>query len=115
MIYLLIVYGLLRYFNQTLHDGGLPDPTGPLLPIFHHRPSYKSTTKLKLSLTENLHIVYASTQESLNVAIHMPCVIMHCAGRYQFKTAFTFLCLPLIAMSNVLHVSVLHLPVSVAK
>ena len=81
VIYLSIAYGLLRYFKQTLCDSGLPDPTGPLLHIFHHRLSYKPTTKSKLSATENLCIVYASTQQSLNVTIHMPCVNMHCTGR----------------------------------
>ena len=45
VIYLIIVYELLRYIKQTLCDGSLPDPTGPLLHIFHHRPSYKPTTK----------------------------------------------------------------------
>ena len=73
----------MRYFKQTLCDGGLPDPTGPLLPVFHHRPSYKPTTKSKLNPTEKVHIVYACTQQSLNVAIHMPCVNMHCTGSYQ--------------------------------
>ena len=53
VIYLSIVYGLLRYFKQTLCDGGLPDATEPLLPIFHHQPSYMPTAKSKDSLNKN--------------------------------------------------------------
>ena len=93
VIYLVIVYGLLtppEVIQQTLHDGGLPDLTGPLLPIFHHRPSYKPGTKSKLSPIENLHIVYACTQQSLNVAVHMSCVNMHCIGRYQLEVVLHF-------------------------
>ena len=30
VVYLLIVYGLVRYFKQNSRDGGLLNPTGPL-------------------------------------------------------------------------------------
>ena len=35
VMYLFIVHGLLRYFKKNLHDGSLPNPTGPL-PVLHH-------------------------------------------------------------------------------
>ena len=38
VVYLLIVYGSLRYFKRNSRDGGLRNPTGPL-PVFYHRPA----------------------------------------------------------------------------
>ena len=52
VIYLLIVYGLLRYFKQNQHNNGLLNPSGPL-PIFHHKPSWHKKAKSKLSLIKN--------------------------------------------------------------
>ena len=59
VIYMLIVYGLLRYFKGNTHDSGLLNPTSPL-PVFHHRPSYAQ----KQSPCKLLS----------NVVIHMPCI-----------------------------------------
>ena len=53
-----IVYGLLRYYKHNWHDGGLPNPTGPL-PVFHHRPSYAQNTKSKLSLIKNPRVIHS--------------------------------------------------------
>ena len=56
-----------------------------------------------LSLTGNVHILNAGTQQSINVTIYMACVNMHCTGRYQLEMVFTLLHLPLIPMGNALH------------
>ena len=39
----------------------------------------------------------------LNVAIHMPCVNIHCAECYQLEMVFACAHLPPIAMGNTLH------------
>ena len=101
VIYLLIVYGLLRYFKQNLCDGGLPNPTGPL-PVFHHRPSFAQKGKSKLSPIKNPRDMHVHSSLS-NVAIHIPCINIHCAGRYQLEMVFVHARLPLIAMGNTLH------------
>ena len=44
---------MLKYFKWNLHDGGLPNPTGPL-PVFHHRPSYMQKPKPMFSPIKNL-------------------------------------------------------------
>ena len=96
MIYLLIVYGLLRYFKchyRNSHDGSLPNLTGPL-PIFHHRPSYMQKAMPKLILIKNPHD-----------CIHMPCVNIHRSGRWKwFLHVHTYLqllthCMDLTAFS----------------
>ena len=53
-VYLLIVYGLLRYFKQNSRDGSLLNPTGLLL-VFHHTPTYVQKAKSKLSPIKNPH------------------------------------------------------------
>ena len=80
VIYLLIVYGLLRYFKQNQHNDGLFKPTGPLS-IFHHKPSWHEKAKFKLSLIKNPRDVLAHNSLS-KVAITMPCITIHCAGHY---------------------------------
>ena len=84
VVYLLIVYGLLRYFKQNSCDGGLLNPTGPLS-IFHHRPSYAEKVKFKLTQVHCDRYVHNSLS---NVVIHMPCVNIHCAGHYQLEMVF---------------------------
>ena len=78
-IYLLIVYGLLRYFKRNSHDSGMLNPTGPLS-VFHHRPSYAQKAKFKPSPIKNSHDRHVHNSFS-NVVIHMPCVNIHCVGR----------------------------------
>ena len=80
VVYLLIVYGLLRYFKRNSCDGSLPNPTWPL-PVLHHRPSYTQKAKSKLSTIKNPYDRHIHNSLS-NVAIHMPCVNIHCAGHY---------------------------------
>ena len=71
VIYLLIVYGLLRYFKQNSRDSGLLiNFTGPL-PVFHHRRSYTQKAKSKLSPIRNPRDSHVHNSLS-NVAIHMP-------------------------------------------
>ena len=79
VIYLLIVYGLLRYFKRNSCDGGLLNPTEPL-PVFHHRASYAQKVKSKLSPIKNPSDRHIHNSLS-NVLIHMPCVNIHRAGR----------------------------------
>ena len=101
VIYLLTVYGLLRYFKQNSHDSSLLNPTGPL-PVFHHRPSYVQKVKFKLSPIKNPR--YRHVHNSLsNVVIHMPCINIHRAGHYQLEMVFLRVRLPRIAMGNTLH------------
>ena len=57
VIYLLIVYGLLRYFRRNSCDSGLFNPSGPL-PVSHHRPSCAQKAKSKLSPIKNPHYRY---------------------------------------------------------
>ena len=101
VIYLLIVYGLLRYFKRNLRDSGLLNPTGPL-PVFHHRPSYAQKAQSKLSPIKNPHDRHVHNSLS-NVVIHMPCVNIHRAGHYQLEIVFLRVRLPPIAMGNTLH------------
>ena len=83
-----------------MHDIGLSDLTGPLIPIFHHRRSYvQPNNKVQV---QSDSIIYAHTQQSLNVAIHMLYVNMHCAGCYQLELFFALFCLPLIVLDNAL-------------
>ena len=71
VIYLLIVYGLLRYFKRNSCDSGLLiNLTGPL-PVFHHRRSYTQKAKSKLSPIRNPRDRYVHNSLS-NVVIHMP-------------------------------------------
>ena len=79
VVYLLIIYGLLRYFKQNLRDGSLLNPTGLLL-IFHHTPTYAQKTKSKLSPIKNPHDRHVHNSFS-NIVIHLPCVNIHRAGR----------------------------------
>ena len=60
---------------------------------------YNPITKSKRSPTV---LLYAHTQQSLNVAIHMPYVNMRCAGCYQLELFFALFRLPLIVMGNAL-------------
>ena len=103
VVYLLIVYGLLRYFKQNLCDGGLLNPTGTL-PVFHHRPSYVQKAQSKLSPIKNPRIRYIHNSLS-NVVIHRPCINIHHAGHYQLEMVFLQLDahLPPIVMGNTLH------------
>ena len=78
VVYLLIVYGLLRYFKRNLRDGSLHYPTG-LLFIFHHRPSYVQKAQSKLSPIKNPCDKYVHNSLSY-VVIHMHCVNIHRAG-----------------------------------
>ena len=96
-----IVYGLLRYYKDNLHDGSLPNPTRPL-PVFHHRPSYAQNTKSKLSLIKNPCDIHVHNSLS-NVAIHMPWINIHHAGRYQLEMVFTCERLRPITMDNTIH------------
>ena len=89
IIYLLIAYG------RKLHDGGLPNPTGPL-PILHHRPSCMQIAKSKAQTNENPCGMHIHNSLS-NVAIHMPCVNMHLTGHYQLEMVFV---LPTIPMGD---------------
>ena len=66
-----------------MHDSGLSDLTGPLIHIFHHSRSYIQTNN-KVQAQSN-SVICAHTQQSLNVAIHMPYVNVHCAGCYQLE------------------------------
>ena len=79
VVYLLIVYGLLRYLKQKSRDGSLLNPTGLLL-IFHHTQTYAQKAKSKLSPIKNPRDRYVHNSLS-NVVIHLPCVNIHCAGR----------------------------------
>ena len=80
VVYLLIVYGLLRYFKRNSCDSGLLNLTRPL-PVFrHHRPSYVQKAKSKLSPIKNPCDKYVHNNRS-NVVSHMHCVNIHCAGR----------------------------------
>ena len=101
VIYLLIVYGLLRYFKQNSCDSGLLSPTGSL-PVFHHRPSYAQKAKSKLSPIKNPRDRHVHNSLS-NVIIHMPCINIHRPGHYQLEMVFLRACIPLIAMSDTLH------------
>ena len=95
VVYLLIVYGLLRYFKQNSRDGGLLNPTGPL-PVLHHSgPSYVQKAKSKFSPIKNPHGRHVHNSLS-NVVIHIPCVNIHCAGHYLLELVFLQLdaCLP---------------------
>ena len=83
-----------------MHDSGLSDLTGPLIPIFHHRWSYVQPNNKVQAQSDS--IIYAHTQQSLNVAIHMPYVNMRCAGCYQLELFFALFRLPLIVMGNAL-------------
>ena len=99
VVYLLIVYGSLRYFKRNLHDGGLPNPTGPL-PVFHHWTSYVQNVKSKLSPIKNPRDMHIHNSLSI-VAIHMPCVNIHHRGHYQLEMVFTCERLPqLQSMGN---------------
>ena len=83
-----------------MHDSGLPDLTGPLIPVFHHRQSYvQPNNKVQV---QSDSIIYTHTQQSLNVAIHMPYDNMRCAGCYQLELFFALFRLPLIVMGNAL-------------
>ena len=86
VVYLLIVYGLLRYFKRNSRDSGLLNPTG-LNPVFHHRPSYAQKAKSKLSPIKNPRDRHVHNSLS-NVVIHMPCVNTHRAGHYQLQMVF---------------------------
>ena len=100
VVYLLIVYGLLRYFKRHSRDGGLLNPIGPRigpLPVFHHRPSYAQKTKSKLSPINNLRDRHVYNSLS-NVVIHMPYVNNHRAGHYQLEIVFLRARLPPIAL-----------------
>ena len=104
VVYLLIVYELLRYFKQNLHDGGLLNSTGPL-PVFHHTPLLCAKNEVQAQTSiKNPHDRHVHNSLS-NVLIHMPCVNIHHAGHYQLKIVFLQLdaCLSLIAMDNTLH------------
>ena len=103
VVYMLIVYRLLRYFKRNSRDDGLLNPTGPL-PVFHHRQSCAQKAKSKLSPIKNSnphdrHIHYSLS----NVIIHVPCVNIHCAGHYQLGMVFLRERLSPIAMGNTLH------------
>ena len=97
----LIVHELLWYFKQNLCDGSLPNPTGPL-PVLQNRPSYEHTANSKLNSIKNPRDMHVHKSLS-NVAIHMLCINMYCAGRYQLEMVFTHAHLPLIAMGNTLY------------
>ena len=75
VVYLLIVYELLRCFKRNLQDGSLLNPTGLLL-VFHHTPTYAQ----KPSPIKNPRDRYVHNSLS-NVVIHVPCVNVHRAGR----------------------------------
>ena len=75
-----------------------------LIPLGHYpcfiiRPSYVHTTKPKLSLINNPCDKHVHNSLS-NVAVHMACVNMQCAGHYH---DFTCALLSLLAMGNTLH------------
>ena len=103
VIYLLIVYGLLRYFKQNSHDISLLNPTGPL-PVFHHRPSYGQKAKSNLSPIRNPRDRHVHNSLS-NVVIHIPCVNIHRAGYYQLEMVFLLALayLRLQSVGNTLH------------
>ena len=104
VVYLLIIYGLLRYFKRNLHDGGLFNLTGTL-PVFHHSgPSYAQKEKSKLSPIKNPRDRHVHNSLS-NVVIHMPCFNIHRAGHYQLEMVFLQLDghLPPITIGNTLH------------
>ena len=84
VVYLLIVYGLLRYFKQNSRDGGLLNPAGPVhYPYqFHHRQSYAQKAKSKHSPIKNLRDRHVHNSLS-NVVINI-----HCAGHYQLEMVF---------------------------
>ena len=79
VVYLLIVYGLLRYFKRNSQDDSLLNPTGLLL-VFHHMPTYAQKVKSKLSPIKNPRDRYVHNSLS-NVVIHLPCINIHHAGR----------------------------------
>ena len=95
VMYLLIVYGLLRYFKWNLCHGSLPNPTGPL-PVVHH--SILRTKGVIQARSSKESMWYALHNSLSNVAfpraIHMPCINIHHAGRYQLEIAFVHACLP---------------------
>ena len=89
VIYLLIVYGWLRYFKQNLRDGSLPNPTGPL-PVFHHSASYMQKAKSKLNLINN--------PCDMHVHNSLSNVVIHPSGRaLSIGNGFRMCALPLIA------------------
>ena len=98
VVYLSIVYGLLRYFKQNSCDGGLPNATGPL-PVFHHRSSYVQNAKSKLSPIKNLCDMHVYSSLS-NVTIHMPCISIHRTDISQLEMVFAHVRLPPIAMGD---------------
>ena len=84
MIYLLIVYGLLRYFKLNSRDGGLPNPTGLLcVPVFHLKHKSKVQTQSDKN-SRNMHV----HNSLLNVAIHIPCINIYHTGYYQLEIVF---------------------------
>ena len=83
-----------------MHNSGLSDLTGPLIPVFHHRLSYVQPNNKVQAQSDS--IIYAHTQQSFNVAIHMLYVNMRCAGCYQLELLFALFRLPLIVMGNAL-------------
>ena len=83
-----------------MHNSSLSDLTGPLMPIFHHSRSYVQPNNKVQAQSDS--IIYVHTQQSLNVAIHMPYVSMRCAGCYQLELFFALFRLPLIVMGNAL-------------
>ena len=77
-----------------------------LIPPGHYLYSITSQQKAKskLSLIKNPRDMHIHNS-LLNVVIHMPCVNIHGAGRYQLQMVFTCTHLPTIAMENILHES----------
>ena len=71
---------------------------GPL-PVFHHRPSYAQKAKFKVSPIKNPCDRHVHNSLS-NVVIHMPCINIHHAGRYQLEMVFLCARLPLIATTG---------------
>ena len=87
VIYLLIVYRILRYFKRNSGDGGLLNPTGPLS-VF--RPSQailcaaKNEVQAQRTPIKNPRDRHVHNSLS-NVVIHMPCINIHRAGHYQLE------------------------------
>ena len=104
LIYIVIYVNHTWNFKENLQNGDLPNLTTGPLSIFYHRPAYMQNAKSKLSLIKNSHDMHIHNSLS-NVAIHMPCINIHDAGRYQLEIVFTCAHLPLIAVgiANALH------------
>ena len=81
----------------------LSNPTGQL-PVIHHKASHLTSREVQAQSDKNPCDMHMHVPNSpSNIAIHMPCVDMHCAGHYQLEMVFTCVHLPPIAMDSTLH------------